>query len=155
MLSRGLLLFWGSWLSVVFASNLCDGLRQAGVLPASWHFASGNLSLMSQVVGIYAGARPLAPVLFGLVVLVELAAALLFWRAFMDREAVMRRGHPKLLQAFGVAIGLFGGFLVADEAFIVYAKRAGLESTHWLVLCALLLSLMVISHLGSGEEPAP
>lgn len=139
---------------MVFASNLCDGLRRAGALPAAWHFASGNLALMSAVVGIYAFSRPLAPVLFGAVVVVELAASLLFWRAFLDREAVASRGHPKLLQAFCVAIGLFGGFLVADEIFIVYVQRAGLESTHLLVLCAMLLSLIVISILGGGEEAA-
>lgn len=152
LLIRGLLLFWSGWLSVVFASNLADGLKQAEILPASWRFASGNLSLISEAVGIYSFSRNRAPVLFGTVVLVQLAASLLFWRAFLDRRAVTTPGHPKVLQAFSVAASLFAGFLVADEFFIVYDRLPALETTHFLVLCALLLSLLVISVLGDGAQ---
>lgn len=154
VLRRGLLLFWSGWLSFVFASNLADGLRQAGALPASWRFASGNFALIDRTIGVYAFSRSWAAVLFGAVVLVQLAAALLFWRAFLDREATTAPGHPKVLQAFIVAAGLFAGFLVADEAFIVYAHLPALETTHLLVFCALLLSLIVISLLGDGAPAA-
>lgn len=152
VLRRGILLFWSGWLSVVFASNLADALRHLGALPASWPFTSGNFSLIFEAVGIYAFSRSLAPVLFGAVLLVQLAASVLFWRAFLDRRAVTSRDHPKLLQAFSVALGLFAGLLVADELFIVYDRLPGLETTHLLVLCGLLLSLVVIWLLGDGAR---
>lgn len=155
VLRRGTLLFWSSWLSVVFASNLADALRHAGALPESWRFASGNLGLIAETVGIYSFSRPLAPLLFAAVLLVQLAASLLFWRAFLDRRVVETAGPPKLLQAFAVALGLFAGLLVADEFFVVYERLPGLEATHFLVLCALLLSLLVITVLGdSGSTDA-
>lgn len=149
--ARGILLFWGAWLSVVFASNLADALRHVGVLPQSWRFASGNLSLIGEVVGIYSFSRALAPVLFAAVLLVQLAASLLFWRAFLDRRAATSAGDPKVLQAFSAALALFAGLLVADELFIVYDRLPGLEATHFLVLCALLLSLLVIAALGRSR----
>ena len=52
--------------------------------------------------------------------------------------------RPKVVAAFVVALGLFGGFLVSDELFLVYDRLPHVTPTHWLVLCALLLSLLVI-----------
>jgi hypothetical protein len=154
VLNRGLLLLWSGWFSTVFASNLADGLRQVGVLQTSWRFASGNFSLISEAIGIYSFSKPWASVLFGAVLLVQLAASLLFWRAFVDPQAAVTRGHPKVLQAFSVAVGLFAGFLLADEFFIVYERLPALETTHLLVFCALLLSLVVISVLDDDTQAA-
>jgi len=142
VLKRTLLLFWSCWLTLVFGSNFADALQQAGMISQSWRFASGNFGLIQEVVGIYSFTKLWAPVLFGAVVFVELAAALLFWRACLDRESVVVAQHPKVLQAFLVAIGLFAGFLLADEIFVVYVHRPGLGTTHLLALCALLLSLI-------------
>jgi hypothetical protein len=151
-LGRGILLFWSAWLSVVFGSNLCDALRHAGALPASWRFASGNFALITEVVGIYSFSTPLATALFGAVLLVQLVAALLFWRAFLDRHAAGTPLSSKPLQAFAVSLALFAGLLVADELFIVYERLPGLETTHLLVLCALLLSLVLCWMLGGGAR---
>src|SRR5688572_22149261 len=41
-LKRGLLLFWATWQTIVVATNVFEALRALGVLPAGWHFASGN-----------------------------------------------------------------------------------------------------------------
>lgn len=124
------------------------------MLPASWRFASGNFSLIREAIGIYPFAKHWAPVLFVAVLLVQLAASLLFWRAFLDRQATITAGHPKVLQAFSVATGLFAGFLVADEVFIVYDRLPALETGHLLVFCALLLSLLVISVLVNRAQAA-
>lgn len=154
VLSRGLLLFWSGWLSVVFASNLTDGLRQAGMIPTSWQFVSGNFAQISEAVEIYSFSKFWAPGLFCTVVLLQLAGSLLFWRAFLDPQSVVRLGHPKLLQAFCLALTIFAGLLIADEVFIVYARLPGLQTTHLLVLCALLLSLAVISLLQADAQAA-
>ena len=147
VLSRGILLLWSLWLSVVFSSNFCDALQQAGILPGSWRFVSGNFALVLQTIEIYGLPRGLAVLLFAGVLVAQLAAAILFWRAFIDREATSTSYHPKVMGAFSVAIGLFGAFLVGDELFIVYARLPGLVTTHLLVLAALLLSLLTVSVL--------
>jgi hypothetical protein len=141
LLSRGLLLFWTLWFSLVFASNLADGLQQTQLLPEDGPFASGNFELIAQSVGVYGLSEATAGALFCGVLLLELCAAILFWRAFLDPGRVA--GNGKVHQAFCVALALFGGFLLADELFLVYRHLPGVGSTHFLVLCALLLSLLL------------
>ena len=153
-LSRGLLLFWSSWFSVVFFSNLSDGLRQAGLLSAGWRFTSGNFVLIAESIAIYSLSEAWAVALFSGVVLIQLCAAILFWRAFLDPEAISTRARPKVLQAFSLAIGLFSALLVADEVFVVYGRLPSVEATHLLVLCALLLSLLVIHRIDKDPEAA-
>ena len=150
--SRGLLLFWSLWLSVVSASNLADGLQQMGALPSPWRFASGNFALVVEAIEIYGMPRSLAAVLFVGVVTAQLGASLLFWRAFLDRDAASTRHHPKVSHAFSAAGGIFASFLVADEVLIIYARLPAIETTHFLVLCALLLSFVAISTL---DDPPP
>lgn len=152
VLKRGILLFWSVWLSVVFASNLADGLQQAHVLPASFKFVSGNLSAIDAAISIYVSSKAIANVLFGLVILIELTGALLFWRAFFDRQSVAAGVHAKLIPPFLVTGGLFAGFLIADEVLIAYERMPGLTTTLFLILCAQLLSVLVISLVGDGAR---
>jgi hypothetical protein len=154
VLCRGLVLFWSLWLSVVFSSNLTDGLRQVGLLPMEWRFASGNFRLIVQTIEIYSLGESWAAILFASVVLVQLGAAMLFWRAFLDRDTRIERDSPKVLQAFSLGILLFAAFLVADELFVVYDRLPGLETTHLLVLCGLLLSYLVIGMLSGRGRAA-
>jgi len=152
VIGRGLLLFWGAWFTAVFASNLADGLKAAGALPAAWPFASGNFELIAGAIAIYSGGPALTALLFAGVVAIQLAAAVLFWRAALDDEAATRGHDPAIRRAFLAAIGLFAAFLLADEAFVVYERMPGVGATHWLVLCALLLSYLVI-HVRGGAAP--
>lgn len=150
ILGRGLLLFWASWFSVVFASNLTDAMQQAGILPSGWHFVSGNFGMIRQSVEIYGLGVAFAALLFVGVLLVQLGAATFFWRAFLSRK-VAPKSDPNVLRAFAAGIGMFAAFLLADEIFVVYERLAGIATTHLLVLCALLLSYLVI-RIGEGER---
>ena len=152
-MGRGILLLWSVWLSVVFSSNLCDALQQTSILPETWRFVSGNFALIERAIGIYALPKAAAVILFAGVLLAQSTGALLFWRAFLDREAIATRHHPKVVAPFSVAMALFGGFLVSDEVFVVYERIPGLAPTHWLVLGALLLSFLTLSTL-VGEDRA-
>src|ERR1051326_7194797 len=80
-LKRMLLLFWAAWLTVVFASNVCDGLKTCGGLPQSWPFASGNYDFLVQTTARYGPPAWLNGLLFLGVVIWEAVAAFLFWRA--------------------------------------------------------------------------
>lgn len=127
---------------MVVCTNLLDGLQQAGLLSTDWRFASGNFALVEESIEIFSLSRAWAAGLFAGVVAAELAAAVLFWRAFSTAQ------RPCIVQAFALGLALFSAFLIADEIFIVYAKLPGVAATHFRVLCALLLSLLVVLRLG-------
>jgi hypothetical protein len=138
------LVFWATWFSVVLASNVTDALAASALLPPSWPFASGNFALVVESVSIYSLSRISAAILFALVLVLELAAAVLFWRAALDREPLSRTAEPRILLPFVVAIALFCGFLVFDEVLLLYRRFPSLETTHFVVLGALLLSLSIL-----------
>src|SRR5262245_7238474 len=143
-LTRALLLFWALWFSVVSASNATDALREAGLLPADWLFVSGNFALVAESLSFYALSRTWAAVSFAFVLLFEVTASVLFWRAAMDRELRSPHAERKLLPPFFVGIALFGAFLVLDEVLVLYRRFPNLEATHFAVLSALLLSLLTV-----------
>jgi hypothetical protein len=150
---RGILLFWALWLSVVSASNVVDALQAIGVLEPGWRFASGNLSLVAESLAIYPVPPVAAGVLFALVLLLELAASALFWRAALDPDPLSASSQPRVLAPFWLSIGLFCAFLVFDELLLVYRRFPSLAPTHFAILSALLLSVILIRVLDAGRRP--
>ena len=154
ILSRLMLLFWAVWFSVVWASNMADGLQEAGVLPPSWRFTSGNFALVADSLVIYSLSRMWADALFVLVLVIQLAAAFLFWRATLEPDLQSPGANSKILQAFFVGVGWISAFLVCDEVLLIYRRVPTLETTHFVILCALLLSFLVINLSGDREQAA-
>jgi hypothetical protein len=152
-LTRVLLSFWAIWFSVVLASNVVDGLREAGLLHPGWRFTSGNFALVAESLAVYSLSRTCAAVMFALVLALELAAACLFWRATLASRLLSPDAKSKILQAFLAGIGLFSAFLVFDEVLVIYRRFPTLETAHFVILCALLLSLLV-THLCDDRERA-
>ena len=152
ILARALLLFWALWLSVVSASNAVDALEGTGILSPGWRFASGNFALVAESLSIYSLPQIWAAVLFSLVLFVELASSALFWRAALDPNPLSPHAQPRILYPFFVGIGLFCAFLVFDEVLLVYRRFPGLETTHFAVLSALVLSLILIRVLDEREN---
>jgi hypothetical protein len=150
--SRALLLFWAIWFSVVSTSNAADALRETGLLPASWRFASGNFALVAGSISLYSLSRTWASVLFSLVLLLQLATSALFWRATLETNPLSPRASPRILHPFFAGTGLFCAFLVSDEVFLVYRRFPDLETTHFSILCAQLLSLLLIRLLAEREQ---
>jgi sterol desaturase/sphingolipid hydroxylase (fatty acid hydroxylase superfamily) len=152
LLTRILLVFWASWFSIVFSSNATDALREAGLLPSGFRFHSGNFALVADSVGVYSVPRAGAAILFSLVLVLQLSAAVLFWRASLEREPLAGQAQSSILQPFVVGIALFAGFVLVDEVLLLYHRMPSLETAHLVVLCALLLSLLVIRFVGSHEH---
>ena len=144
VLIRGLLLFWAIWFSIVLASNAADGLRESGLLSTDWPFVSGNFSLLAESVAIYSLPRAFAALLFSLVLVLQLAAASLFWRAALEPEPFSQHARFEILSPFIAGAFLFCGFLVFDEALLVYRRFPALETTHFVILLALLLTLLLV-----------
>jgi hypothetical protein len=138
--TRVLLLFWATWFSVVLATNAVDALQEAALIGAASRFASGNFSLVAEAVAPYGIPRSGAAALFALVLLLELVAAGLFWRALLSPA------RATILAAFVAATVLFGGFLVCDELLLVYRRFPHLETGHFVILCTLLLSSLIAGH---------
>jgi len=148
---RGLLFFWAAWLSIVTLTNVLDGLKTMRMLPTGWAFASGNYAFMASTVAKYGTPAAVTAVLFAGVVLWELLAAVLFWRALAAHRRDAATAWDAVRQAFTVSLALWAAFMLADE--IVFAFDA--ESTHVRLLIAQLASLLVIlalPRLGAGER---
>jgi hypothetical protein len=145
LLKRSLLLFWAVWLSVVFATNLTDGMKALGLLGESWAFASGNYRFLVQTTARYGTPDWLNGLLFVGVICWEGAAALLFWLALLKF-----RGRRPLYAAFTASLLLWGAFLIADEVFIAYAVAAA----HWRPFTAQLATLLAVELLPEDTPQA-
>jgi len=152
--TRGLLLFWALWFSVVLGSNAADALRALGLLSEGWRFSSGNFDLLVDSVSVYSLARSWAGVAFTLVLVLQVTTAWLFWRATLDPQLLSQGAKPRVLSPFAAGLGLFCAFLVFDEALLTYRRFPNLETTHFVILCALLLSLVLILLLGERKPAA-
>ncbi len=154
LIKRGLLLFWGSYFTIVLASNVTDGLKAMAVVPETVRFVSGNYALVERVTSIYAVPAAAVALLYIGVLLWQAAVAGLFWRAF----AAWRGGGVPDVNlanaAFAGGLGLWAAFILVDELFIAY-EIAGLEATHVALLSAQLLSLLVYNAKLSRRARAP
>jgi hypothetical protein len=138
---RLILLFWATWLSIVFLTNLFDALKALGIVGEGWAFASGNWALVLATTRIYRVPTPVVAVLFAGVMAWESLSATLMWKALGALGAVpYARGVPAVNRAFAVALGLFAAFMVADEIFIAYP----VENTHMRIFVTLLVSLLAL-----------
>lgn len=139
-LQAGLVFFWAVWLTVVTLTNLTDAFKALGGLPETFGWASYNYALVRETVAAQGVPTALAGLLFAGVLVWELLAAGLLWRAWN----AMRRGAPgttaAVTQAFAVNLALWCAFLTATELFINYATAA----THKSTLIAQLATLLVV-----------
>ena len=71
LLKRLLLLFWATWLTVVFLSNLADAGKAWGLLGEPWAFASGNWRLVQEATARYGTSAAVNVALFAGVILWE------------------------------------------------------------------------------------
>jgi hypothetical protein len=140
-LARLLILFWALWFSLVALSNLTDFAAGLGLLPAESWWKSGNLALVATALRPV-GLEPAAPLLLLGVVGWEALAAALFLRG------VARPSTRNAVVAFTVGLGLFLTFVLLDEALLLYTS--GIETTHFQVVIALLVSLLVVERFGRG-----
>lgn len=144
LLKRLLLLFWATWFTVVFATNLCDAVKAVGILGESWSFASGNYAFVCQTTARYDTPAWVNAFLFAGVLVWEAKAAILFWWATFTFRG---QGSRSVYVAFAAGLSLWAAFLIADEVFMAYA----VEATHFRLFIAQLATLLVIELV---REPA-
>jgi hypothetical protein len=131
-----LLGFWSLYFAIVALSHLADLLRSLHLLPADWAWISGNLAFIATStakIGVPAG---LSPVLLAGVIIWQIVASLLFWRA-------LRRGdRASLGPAFVVSLAHWATFILLDEILLIF--ETGAKATHLRLFIAELASLCVL-----------
>ena len=145
LLKRLLLLFWAVWMSAVFLTNLTAAGKGLGLIGESWTFASYNWKLIQDTTARYRIPVTVNAILFAGVLVWELIASLLFWRAgwsFRGRSS----SRTAVYLAFTTSLLLWGAFLVVDEIFIAYE----LESPHIRLFVAHLVTLLAVELLPEG-----
>ena len=150
-IKRGIVAFWAMWFTIVFSTNLCDGAKAFSVLPSEWKFASGNYEFMLTVTSRYPLVKSMTPVLFAGVVLWELIATVLFWRAVLKHQANLPLARAAIHLAFAVGLALCAAFAIADEILICY----DLEASHIRLFTSQLVSLMFLELVPNNEPATP
>lgn len=150
-IKRIILIFWALFFSLVFVTDLFDGLKAVGLLPDDWVFASTNFAFMLEVTEIYSTPTPVVALLFvGVIAWAGIAAAF-FWRSalsFTGWNGPARRVHRI---AFALGIGLWAAFLIADEFFLAYLST-DVSGVHIRLFVAQMVSLLVVALV--PDEPA-
>jgi hypothetical protein len=144
-LKLGLVFFWSLWITLVFLTNLFEGLKILGVLPEGWRFVSGNYKYVSEATSAYDFPHWVTGLLFVGVVFWEGLVVVLFWRAATRYAGSGSDAIGFVDTAFTVNIGLWAAFMFADELFRAYRQ----QTTHVLLLISQLVSLLAI-HLLPG-----
>jgi hypothetical protein len=140
ILKLGLILFWASWLSLTFVTNVFDGLKILKVLPEEWKFASGNYMAIARATSSYSFPDWLNFLLFLGATLWEGLAACLFWFSFIS---YLRSGFGDLSRAnmaFGFSLALWATMILADEIFKAYR----LVRTHMIIFACQGITLLII-----------
>ncbi len=140
MIKTGLIFFWSLWLTIVFLTNLFEGLQHLRIIPEGWKFVSQTYEMIRKTAAIYNPPSWLAGLLFlGVLVWQGLALAL-FWIAFTLLVTSGIAALPHVDTAFAVLLALFGAFMIADEIFRAYDNQA----SHMQIFIALIASLLAI-----------
>lgn len=141
-LKSGIVLLWALWFSLVTLLNVCDALRTLRVLPTSWAFASGNFAFMQATTKVYRTPDWLTGALFAGVIVWEVLATWLLWRAWVSGDLA------HIDTAFVVSLALWGAFILADELFLAFFVEGegsySVAATHRSLFTAFLVSLMAI-----------
>jgi hypothetical protein len=144
-LTRGLLFFWSVWMSVVFVTNLFEGLIELGLLSENWPVKSGNFDYVAKATATYSAPDWITALLFSGAVVWEGVAVILYWLGFWQ---LMRDGKAALSYvdlALGASFALWAAFMVADEVFRMYRQ----QTSHMLLFISQIATLLMI-HLVSG-----
>ena len=142
---RLLLLFWAVWLALVVAGNVCDALREAGLLGESWRYASGNYQAIRDVLAPYELSDNVAAALFAGVIAWEIVSmALFWWTGLTFRGFTVTIGRGRLVATFMVGLGLWAAFQIACEALPSPAAWR-VAATHRLLFTEQLATLLAIA----------
>lgn len=137
-LKQIILLFWFTWFSVAFLTNITDFLIATDTI-SELNFRSGNYHALEKVINIYNVPKYFLNILFSLDVFVQgvsavffLVAAFCWWNRIYVWQSINF--------AFFISISLWAIFLIMEEFFIAYSY----EATHIRLFVFEMVSLLTI-----------
>ena len=110
------------------------------MLPRTRPFASGNLNAVSQATKSISTSKSLPRLLFTGVLCWQLLTVLLFGRAILSSLSAGSLNWEATNAAFMAGLGLWAGFLLADEIL----KQYETEHSHVLFFMAQLMTLVAV-----------
>lgn len=125
---------------IAFSTNLCDGFDALRILPNTRPFASGNLRAVSEATKPLSSSKVLPRLLFAGVLFWQLVAVVLFGWAIVSSLSAGSLNLEATNAAFLSGMGLWAGFMLADEIF----KQYETEHSHVLFFMAQLLTLIAV-----------
>lgn len=134
---RTVLAAFAAWHGLAAAKNLCELLGAFGV-PAAARFGSTNLAAIEKLLASLRPPRPVLGALLAGATALEAGAALAFVRD--DEET-----------GFILALLLFTGFVLVDDAFVDYR----LDETHRGILTMILVGYLVVREERKSDPPSP
>lgn len=137
LVAAGLLLFWGIYFALAGTGNLVDWLTNHGYRGRLFRSSSKNLELMERVAKRHGSGSSQISALFMVIMSWELLAA----AAYLTALGLYALGNVILLPyAFFIGMGLFGGLILGNEAFVYYDD----EEEHVIMLLAQLVSYIAV-----------
>lgn len=151
LLKRLVLVFWTMFFSMVALTNLVNLLDELGAF--DWRFLdSENYAYLRTVVDVYDVGPALTKVLLAGAFAIELAAAVLFWRALL---AFGRRGdglrRAMLAVCFGTVVWI--SFVFMTELFTAYGSESVFRELLVIMLAGGLVLALVPDEAGAAPEP--
>ena len=135
--SAGILLFWGVYFAMAGVGNVVDWLTNHGYRGRLFRSSSKNLELMERVAKRHGSGQAATKALFAVIMSWELLSAAAYLGSFgLDLD-----GNRTLLPyAFLIGMGLFGGLVLGNEAFVYYDD----EEEHVIMVLAQLVSYIAV-----------
>ena len=149
LLKRLVLLFWTMYFSMVAITNFVDLLGEFDIL--DWTFLnSGNFEYLVSVVKVYEVGPELTKLLLIGAWLLEVAAAVLFWRALFSYGRT-ERGQTWALTALAWGTLVWIGFVFNTEFFVAYTAEAPFRELLMIMLASILVVTLVPNNPGQQK----
>jgi hypothetical protein len=147
LFKRLILVFWTMFFTMVAVTNFVDLMGEFGVF--EWTFLnSGNFEYLSETVEVYDIGSDLTKVLLVGAFLIELVAAVLFWRALLGSgRGAEARTRAIAAVSFGVLV--WTAFVFMTEFFVAYGSESPFRELLMIMIAAGLALVLVPDDFGN------
>ncbi len=135
--AKVILFFWAFYFSIIFITNSFDVVKHFGIMPKWWKLTSGNYNFLVRVSSAYKLTNRSLMLMFIAVILIELAAAIYFWKAILSSPEQI---SDLVYIPFSISLFMFGGFIIIDEIFLSFLA----EENHFRIFMALIVSMIFV-----------
>ncbi len=146
---RVVLLFWAMFFSMVALTNFVDLMGEFGVF--EWTFLnSGNFEYLSETVKVYDIGPGITKALLVGAFLIELIAAVLFWRALIG-SGTEPGARTRAIGAVSFGVLVWTAFVFMTEFFVAYGSESPFRELLVIMIAAGLVIVLVPDEFGESS----